>query len=225
MYICILLIYITEEMRGYIYKVTNLINNKVYIGQTINFKKRKSHHLSVSFNPKNSSYDHYFHRSIRKYGKNNFSWEVICILDIEDKHELKNQLDYLEKYYIKKYNSFKDGYNLTKGGDGGCLGRVLNKETRLRISNSKKGMIFTESHKKKLSLSKTGCKHNLYGIKGSQNKTSKPIIQYDKDHNLIREFISLTEASKTLSINIGNISSCLKKRHKSAGGFIWEYKI
>lgn len=92
-------------MKGYIYKITNKVNGKSYIGQTrytIEFRWRQ--HLHKKDNT-------YFHNAIRKYGADNFIVEKLEECDIEDLNEK-------EIYYIAKYNTFKAGYNLTIGGDG-----------------------------------------------------------------------------------------------------------
>lgn len=92
-------------MKGYIYKITNKVNGKSYIGQTrytIEFRWRQ--HLHKKDNT-------YFHNAIRKYGADNFIVEKLEECNIEDLNEK-------EIYYIAKYNTFKDGYNLTIGGDG-----------------------------------------------------------------------------------------------------------
>jgi len=93
---------------GSIYKVTNIINQKVYIGQTTKtIKNRWKHHLSQLYD------DTYFHRAILKYGVENF-----IIESIEDNipDDLLNEK---ESYYITKYNSYKSqfGYNCTRGGE------------------------------------------------------------------------------------------------------------
>lgn len=97
-----------------IYKVTNLINNKVYIGQSDNIAQRWRIHRSHSLNNCGQDYNCVFYKAIRKYGLENFKFEIIeeCYKD-----ELNNR----EKYWIKHYKSylgFKDcqGYNMTLGG-------------------------------------------------------------------------------------------------------------
>lgn len=93
-----------------IYKVVNTINNKMYIGKTEHeLSKRKSVHISLS---KQKHPKQYFHRAIKKYGLNNFKWFII------EKCINKNELIVREKYYIKKYNTYENGYNLTLGGEG-----------------------------------------------------------------------------------------------------------
>jgi len=96
-----------ENMNGEIYIIKNYINEKVYIGQTtqgseIRFKQHlkllKSNHVQL------------IHKAIKKYGKENFYYEVL-----ESNIDL-SKLDEREEYWIKKYNSFVDGYNLCAGG-------------------------------------------------------------------------------------------------------------
>lgn len=99
---------------GYIYKVTCLENDKLYIGLTnISVNNRWNEHIGASFNPSSSDYNFAFHRAIRKYGVENFKIEVI---DTGSGEELKEK----EKYWINYYDSYKNGYNCTLGGDGQC---------------------------------------------------------------------------------------------------------
>lgn len=97
-----------------IYKVTNLINGKVYIGQSDNIEFRWKTHRNHSQKKYGNDYDCLFYRAIRKYGLNNFKFEVI-------EECQKNQLNEKEMYWIKFYNSFIgfvncNGYNMTRGG-------------------------------------------------------------------------------------------------------------
>ena len=118
-----------------IYKYTNNINHKVYIGQSINLEQRKSGHKSAAFNPNASDYNSQFHQAVRKYGWENFSYEVIA--EISNEEYSQKMLDDLEKYFINYYDSYKNGYNATEGGNevgnnvhkGETNGRaLLNKE-------------------------------------------------------------------------------------------------
>ena len=90
----------------YVYKITNTINNKVYIGITQSIEKRRIQHF-------NCKKKHPLYNAIKKYGKNNFTFEVI------DTSNDRKSLCELEKYYIKLYNSNdrKYGYNITSGGE------------------------------------------------------------------------------------------------------------
>ena len=90
-----------------VYKATNQLNGKIYIGATVkSFKKRvKGHTKSIGRGSRL-----YFHREVRKYGIENFKWEVICICpNIESLYEQ-------EQYYIALYDSMQSGYNNTSGG-------------------------------------------------------------------------------------------------------------
>ena len=60
-----------------IYKITNLVNGKSYIGQSINIRKRIINHKSTAFNPQERGYNYPLYKDIRKYGINNFSFDVI----------------------------------------------------------------------------------------------------------------------------------------------------
>ena len=93
---------------GYIYKIQNNINNKVYIGQTIKpIEKRFQQHRNNWNKPYFSQLNLY--KAFKKYGIENFSFEPIE--EIAD-----DKLDEREKYWIAYYNSYKNGYNSTIGG-------------------------------------------------------------------------------------------------------------
>ena len=99
-------------MRGFIYKITNTINSKSYIGQTIqNVKERFYQHCATKCSKAVSNMA--IHRAIKKYGKSNFTVEVIEEID-------STNLNDRERYWIKYYNSYNNGYNSTKGGQDGC---------------------------------------------------------------------------------------------------------
>lgn len=98
-----------------IYKYENKINHKCYIGQSIDIERRQYGHKSAAYNEKASDYNSQFHQAIRKYGFDNFDFEIIAILSSEEYS--KEVLDQLEKFFIKYYNSYENGYNATSGGD------------------------------------------------------------------------------------------------------------
>lgn len=99
---------------GYIYKIENLINHKIYIGQTTKKRvsDRFSQHRYLARHPEQETSISYLHRAMGKYGVENFSFEVIE--EIEDSF-----LDEREQYWIKEKKSLTpNGYNMTKGGKG-----------------------------------------------------------------------------------------------------------
>ena len=108
-------------MKAYIYFIINKITGERYVGQTTNFVRRKNEHLSqlkdkTHINKK-------LQNAWNKYGENNFIVEKIQYDNIS-KEELNNE----EIKYIKQYNSYNNGYNLTIGGDGGNTRSKLNFE-------------------------------------------------------------------------------------------------
>lgn len=92
-----------------IYKITNLVNQKSYIGQSVNIDKRLKEHINDAFNPNRKEYNYPLSRAYRKYGVENFSKEVLCICS-------KEELNKKEEYYIKIFNSKENGYNQQDGG-------------------------------------------------------------------------------------------------------------
>lgn len=93
-----------------IYKITNKINDKMYIGQSVHIKNRWQEHKSKAFLPDDKSYNSALHSAFRKYGLENFLFEVIEECELSD-------LDNREKYWIKTLNTLSpNGYNLISGG-------------------------------------------------------------------------------------------------------------
>jgi group I intron endonuclease len=101
----------------YIYKFTNKINSKSYIGQTNNIEKRKRGHKSDSYNAKSHSYKLPFHNAIRKYGWENFKFEIIEEIPDEMGRDYLNEREIFFIDYFKTLTT-QNGYNLTVGGDG-----------------------------------------------------------------------------------------------------------
>lgn len=95
-----------------IYKITNKINNKVYIGQTSRTLavRIREHQIAAE-----RSDGFYLHNAIKKYGWENF--EVCVLAETDD----RDALNMLERYYIQKFNSDVKGYNLAPGGHVNCM--------------------------------------------------------------------------------------------------------
>lgn len=93
-----------------IYKITNKINGKNYIGQSIDIERRIKDHFWKSKCMKDISFNSILHQAIRKYGPDNFEWTVIEECSISN-------IDSLEQKYITQYNSITpNGYNILPGG-------------------------------------------------------------------------------------------------------------
>jgi group I intron endonuclease len=92
-----------------IYKATNLINGKVYIGFDSNWPKRKLEHIRQM-----KYLNHAFHNAIKKYGLEKFRWDILY-----QSWDRKHTLSTMEPHFIEEYCSFgKNGYNMTLGGEG-----------------------------------------------------------------------------------------------------------
>jgi len=117
--------------KGFIYLATNRLNKKRYVGQCIGtLKSRRKKHYDAAFKY-NSPLR--FHCALRKYGKSTFYWRII-----EAEIDL-NHLDDKETYYIKHYDSFYHGYNMTLGGKT-MNGYKHTEETKKKISEKTKGI-------------------------------------------------------------------------------------
>ena len=102
-------------MIGIIYKYTSP-SDKCYIGQTIRETIRKRGHKNTALKENAQTK---FARAIRKYGWENFEYEVLFTIDNDEKKRVKEKLDFMERYYIRKFDSYNNGYNMTLGGEGG----------------------------------------------------------------------------------------------------------
>lgn len=204
-------------MTGYIYKFENKINGKVYIGKTKNIKERIYQHSHITKN-KNTK----FGNAIRKYGISTFSFDILITIHSKDSNSLDIVLNCLEKYFIKKYNSFNEGYNCTLGGEGTInfkhseetknklRGRTVSEETRRKIGNAHRGKACHRKLTDKWRASIIEAK-------------SIPIKQFSKDGVFIRQWSSITEASLFCKLPKSCIGRVCKGERKSCGGFIWKY--
>lgn len=113
---------------GYIYKITNKVNNKCYIGQTKELKveKRWKNHINDIKQERGCPA---LREAVKKYSWTNFKFEILIICFDEDRFRFETE-------YIKKYNSqVPNGYNITIGGEGGCFkGKNHTEETKKKIS-------------------------------------------------------------------------------------------
>ena len=209
---------------GSIYKVTNTINGKVYIGQTMRKPaSRWRQHINSSMCETYNDYNVYFHIAIRKYGQDAFLFEEIEICS-------NAELDDREIFWIDYYQSFNHeyGYNLTLGGQGS---QKYTDEEILRLWNEGKtiGEIHDESgidrgwisvRLKACGITDDEIAYRRY--KSSKEKTSMAVYQYALNGEYIRSFSSVNEARR--ATGIGHIEKCCAEKQKQAGGFQWSYK-
>jgi group I intron endonuclease len=175
---------------GIVYCAVNINNGKRYIGKTAStIKRRKYQHEILAFYKKKNGYksNTYFHRALRKYGKENFRWEVLGYFD-------ESMLSQMETHFIKLLESFShlgSGYNKTYGGEGTVgivrddtcrknmsiarLGKpttgMLNKhhtvESKKKMRDKKIGKFATKETRKKMRDSHMGEKNIFFGRRHS----------------------------------------------------------
>jgi hypothetical protein len=187
----------------YLYKITFLLGDHkgcYYLGK----------HSTNNINDNYIGSGLFCSRYFKKYGK------------IENETYIKEILSYhLEKYISSAENELigdkwlNDSFcmNMREGGIGGSLKGELNTNYGKKRSEETKQQI-SESHKgKKVTLPK------------NNPLTSKVVLQYNKNGDFIKEWVSLREVERQLNIPSGNITACCKNKVKSAGGFIWKYKL
>lgn len=198
---------------GYIYKITNTINNKVYIGQTTQtVETRWKQHQRSSLTKKYALY-----YAMRKYGIDNFKIETLEQCD-------NKELDEKEIEWIAFYNSYRDGYNMTLGGSG-----KSNYDYEAIYQMWQEGKDVFEIHEK------VGCRRErIYEILLSYNvkqedidkyrrkRERKNILQYSQNGILINEYYTLEDASQKINSYIGNIERACRQGG-TAKGFFWKY--
>lgn len=213
---------------AYIYKITNLINGKIYIGKTLlTVEKRWKEHCEDYKKQRNEKRPLY--SAMNKYGIENFKVEQIeeCSDKIINEREV---------YWIEHYQSFKHGYNATIGGDGKAyLDYDLICETYKQVQNAVKTSELchcsADSVRKILKERKMEI---ISSTEISRRKNSKIINQFSLDGEFIQSFKSLSDAARYIQslkpesrTGIGgirtHISEVARAKRKTAYGFIWKY--
>ena len=207
----------------FIYKATSKTTGKIYIGlSTQTLEKRISQHNSHAFGLQS---EYHFHRAIRKYGVDDFVYEII-----EDNI---NDIEYLkqrEQYWIKQYNSYYEGYNSTLGGEGNCkrdddlVFKLFNEGKTTKeiqdITGYGRNTIY-ESYKAN-NLTEENNKRKV-------ENTSRRCAQAVEQYSLQGEYIKTWESATKCGEHFGNQSliSALCRQEKSilsAYGFHFKYK-
>lgn len=184
-----------------------------------------------------------FHKAIKKYGKENFSWEVI------DTALSKEELSQKEIDWIRQCNTYigfdnYNGYNMTLGGEGG--GYAHTEETKKLLSEMKKGIVgadhprygsnHTDDTKNKISKAKKGVKKTFeqkqniskghMGLfSNDKHPMARAVVQLTLDGEFVAEYPTAKQAKEALNAsNASNITRCCKGERKTAYKFKWMYK-
>ena len=205
---------------GYIYLITNNVNGNKYVGKTeLSIEERWGQHIKDSKKEKCEIRPLY--RAIRKYGVENFSIKEI---DTGQGEELNNK----EQYWIQYYDTYKNWYNATLGGDGKIL---LDYDEIIKT--------YLLNHNATEVARTLGCSaDSVYKILKANDvpitknteiiteKYAKEIVQYDKKGNFIQTHRSAHDAARVLGDERyrQHIQECLKGKRKSAYGYLWRYK-
>lgn len=187
-----------------IYKITNKINGKSYIGQSVCIERRWKEHL-------NRHSKSLIHKAIEKYGEQNFDFSIVeecCQEDLDEK----------EQYWIKYYNTFNDGYNLTRGGNSGFFYDIeAVYEDFLRTGNIHKTAENIGCH--------TTTARNIlriFDINLTEYQKDKPVEQIDPiTLKVVKIYDTIQDAADAVHVNRSGISGALSGHKKSAGGYYW----
>lgn len=204
-----------------IYKLTNKLNGKVYIGQTKRtLNKRLSEHLKKNKTP--------ISKALRSVGIENFNVSVV------DHAHCKSELDEKERFYIKFYNSIvPNGYNICIGGEG-ARGLKHSKETKLKMHNSHVGKGIGKDNPM---FGRCGPLNPFYGLKHT-NETKRKLSDLAKKNfkyagnprakkvkciETNEVFDCITLAAEKYGLNRGHINNCCTGTRKRCGGYHWCY--
>lgn len=216
-----------------IYKATNIINSKCYIGFDSDWPSRKHEHKyhALKRNSNNA-----FHRAIRVYGWENFTWEILY-----QSNDYEHTLKVMEPYFIKENKSYinqvdSNGYNMTFGGEGSLgvrhteetkhkmslshlgkkynmtnvgekhsrYGKSLSEEIKRKISNSKSGKKMSEEHKQKLRQARIGRKQTEH-----QKNRAKEVFEcawlLTDPNNEVMNIVNLKKFCQENGLDQGNM--------------------
>lgn len=214
-----------------IYKITNLVNGKSYIGQSVNIIERWKEHLRNCDNSNEVGYNTHFYRALRKYNAVDFTFQILEECEPQE-------LDEREKYYIEYYQTYTEtGYNLTEGGqDFSCTTAraikqyTLNGEliaTYKSIADAKRA-IGESAHIDRVLKGESRSTKGYYWcyadeefhLREEKVHTSR-VCQYTLDGQYITTFNSIKDAQAATG-QTGVSYACRKK--KRCGKWLWAYE-
>lgn len=210
-----------------LYKITNLVNGKMYIGK----------HSTTNIDDGYMGSGKIIQRAIKKYGIESFRKEWLGFYEDEE------ELNYMERVFVDEtWIDRVDTYNLKIGGEGGSAkgpnknkshpspfkGIKMSDEFKKKVSEAtKKAMSRLTPGKRAKLASRTGKAPPNKGKKMPEEVCAlkyKAVEQHTKDGKLVKVYKSAKEAYAETGICRSSICFCLKGRYKYAGGYVWKYK-
>lgn len=175
-----------------IYRIINTINGKSYVGQTTRDPEcRFEEHL------KDKSHCIKMVSAVIKYGREAFHLEIL------DEADSIEELNKKEIYYIQKFDSVNNGYNILSGG--------YNRNMPQHI-------------KDKISKTMAGIKKPEHVVAKLKEANLKPVFQYDKDGKFVQQFNSVQDADEYLGVKRSNIGYCCEGKRRLSNGFQWKWE-
>jgi len=193
------LLRITINNYMFIYKISNNTNGKIYIGITTKTVLNRFQRHCVIARTSNKHNKKYLHYAMMKYGWINFS--VGTIEECNSIEELKER----ESFWIKELdsNNPKIGYNLTKGGDG-LAGYKVSRDIMQKVWDSNKGRNQSIEEKQRRSATMLGLvvkDTSINNLRAHSISVSIPIIKFDLNMNILKEYSSIYSARKDIDYN------------------------
>ena len=184
-----------------VYKITNILNNKVYVGSAFNFKERKKRHIRDLKN--NRHHSQRLQNSWNKHGETNFVFEILC-------QSNKKQLLEDEQRFINHYCSFEDksGYNICPTA-GNTAGRLMTQETKTKISNSVSGENNPFYGRKHTDRAKEQMSRKRAGTKAWNNKLTERQVFEIREKYIPRKY-SQYKLAKEYGVSRSTIQSIIQ---------------
>ena len=205
---------------AFIYKISNNINGKSYVGKTLSsIKERWKQHIKSK--DKEECKNRPLYRAFNKYGVDNFTIQQLeeCSEEVVNDSEI---------YWIRTLDTFKKGYNATKGGDGRVYADKALIKTLWDEGKTVGEIVAITKHDSgtvKVVLNSAGITKEERLTRSRLTYFAKPVLMFTKQGEYLKEFASTAEANKHLKIKgRGHISAVCDGKRKSCYGYVWKWK-